>query len=167
MPVFSYTAIDNSGRELHGSLEAPTEDSLEALLRRRGQWLTRAEASSRRSLARQGGQAVPRRVMADFYLQLAMQLRAGIAIDTALEFYTRHDPGSKLSPVLDDVVLRLKSGTAFSEAMALHPRTFGAMAVNVFRAGEASGRMKEACDEMRKHLEWTDRIIAEDRKSVV
>ncbi|MCC6234256.1 MAG: type II secretion system F family protein, partial [Verrucomicrobiales bacterium] len=57
--------------------------------------------------------------------------------------------------------------TPLSEAMAAHPRTFPIVVLNLVRAGEASGRLAEVCDEIRKHYEWTDRMAADVRQALM
>ncbi|MCC6231723.1 MAG: type II secretion system F family protein, partial [Verrucomicrobiales bacterium] len=154
MPLYRFTALDDAGRTVRGQLEAASEQALSGALRGRGQWLASvtetgtAKAASRR---RPANRRVPRRVLIQFFLSVSLQLKAGVTAYNALAFAVdqRGHPGFRA--VHTDLLERVKAGTPLSEAMAAHPRTFPIVVLNLVRAGEASGRLAEVCDEIRKH----------------
>jgi type IV pilus assembly protein PilC len=82
---------------------------------------------------------VPAQVVTDFTTQLATLSEAGIPIVkslTILEGQTRPGP---FKGVLQDLVEDVAAGTALSESMAKHPRSFDRLYTSMVRAGEAGG----------------------------
>lgn len=173
MPLFRFTAIAEDGRTHKGQLEAMSEQALEALLRKQGQWLASAREISPAGLrpARFGGGGagnvrVPRRVLIQLFLSLHLQLKAGVNLLTALTFALEADTHAGYRNVHLDLLERVKAGEPLSDAMTAHPRTFPPLAIHLVRAGEASGRLTESCNDIRRHLEWTDRLVADVRQAL-
>ncbi len=168
MPSFSYLALDAEGRELRGHLDASSESALESALRRDGRWLVEARAGSQSSGGRRrgGNRPVKRRVLIEFFLQLGMQLKAGIPIVSALGFGDSQSAHPFLQPIQQAVLDEVKSGRPLSDALAAHPRTFAPLVINLVRAAEASGQLAEACYQIREYYEWLDRLIGEVRRAL-
>jgi type IV pilus assembly protein PilC len=169
MPVFSYTAIDEQGRKRRGQGEAASESALEAQLSERGQWLAEARiksADSRPSGSRRAGR-VPRRALTEFFLQISIQLTAGIPVFTALAFGVEESTHAGFRAVQKDLLERVEAGEFLSQAMAEYPRIFPPLITNLVRAGEASGRLAETFRELHRYHEWLDRMIADVRQALV
>jgi len=170
MPLYQYTAVDELGKRIRGQMEASNEAALETSLSRQGHWL--AESSERvltvrHAAQRRGNRRVPRRVLIEFFLQVHLQLRAGVALLDALKFGLDEGGHAAFQSVQKDLRERIKSGAAFSEALAAHPRTFAPLVVNLIRAGEGSGRLAETCGEIRRYYEWLDRLIGDFRQALI
>lgn len=171
MPLYQYTAVDDLGQRVTGQREATSEAALGTVLSREGQWLAEATErtlSPRRTARRRGNRRVSRRVLIEFFLQLSLQLRAGVSLLDALNFGLEEGGGHPaFQPVQRDLRERIKAGSAFSEALAAHPRTFAPLVVNLVRAGESSGRLAETCGEIRRYYEWLDRLIGDFRQALI
>jgi type IV pilus assembly protein PilC len=170
MPLYQYTAIDELGHPVRGQLEASNEAALETLLSRQGRWLAEASERSltvRRAARLRGNRRVPRQVLIEFFLQIHLQLRAGVALMDALGFGLNDGATPALQPVQRDLRERIKAGASFSEALAAHPRTFAPLVVNLVKAGEGSGRLAETCAEIRRYYEWLDRLIGDFRQALI
>jgi type IV pilus assembly protein PilC len=170
MPTYQYTAVDNLGQKLRGQVEAASESSLEALLRKQGHWL--AEAREQRVASptrgrRRGNCSVPRRVLIEFFLQTGLQLQTGIALVDALGFGLEHQMHLGFRAVQRDLLERVRAGGSFSEALSAHPRTFAPLVISLVRAGESSGRLAETCAEIRRNYEWLDRLMADMRQALL
>lgn len=170
MPIYHYTAVDDSGQTLRGQMEASSESALETILRKQGQWL--ADAKERVTAAgsapkARGNRPVPRRVLIEFFLQTSLQLRSGIGIVEALGFGLEDQTHVGFREIQTDVLDRVKAGASFSEAMAAHPRTFPPLVISLIRAGEASGKVAETCAELRRYYEWVDRLMADIRQAML
>ncbi len=118
MPLYQYTAVDESGQELRGQMEAASEAALESALGRQGQWLARAierRRSARQTVRLRGNRRVPRRALIELFLQLHLQLRSGVPLLTALGFGLEEGNHSALCIVQQDVLERVRSGSSFSD----------------------------------------------------
>ena len=171
MPLYQYTAVDESGTELRGQMEAVNEAALESALSGKGQWLAKADErriSAAQTVRLRGDRFVPRRALIEFFLQLHLQLRAGVPLLNALSFGLEEGGGhAGLQVVQRDVLERVRAGASFSEALAVHPRTFAPLVVNLIRAGESSGRLAETCGGLRRYFEWLDRLMADIRQALL
>src|SRR5882762_1623208 len=147
MPLYQYTAVDEAGAELRGQMEATNEAALESALSGKGQWLAKARErriSAAQTVRLRGDRFVPRRALIEFFLQLHLQLRSGVALLNALSFGLEEGGHAGLQVVQRDVLERVRAGASFSEGLAAHPRTFAPLVVNLIRAGESSGRDRKS-----------------------
>jgi len=170
MPTYNYTAVDELGQKQRGQMEAASEGALEAMLRKQGQWLAEARERTMANPARskpRGNCHAPRRVLIEFFLQTGLQLQTGIPLVDALGFGVDDQTHVGFRAVQRDLLERVRAGSSFSEALALHPRTFAPLVISLVRAGETSGRLTEACSEIRRNYEWLDRLMADMRQALL
>ncbi len=55
--------------------------------------------------------------------------------------------------VLDDLQLRLRSGSTFGDALAQHPKVFPGYYVAIVRAAELTGKLDDALDQLSDYIE--------------
>ena len=72
----------------------------------------------------------------DFTTQLAVMIRAGISIRSALEGIAEQVANAKFKRILMQIKGDVESGRQFSEAIARHPKLFGPLYVSMVRASE-------------------------------
>lgn len=169
MPVFNYIAIDAIGRKIRGRMDAASETALEGLLEKDGQWL--AEAAIQQVKVpppRQKAKArAPRRMLIEFFLQMSIQLNAGVPIFSALAFGASECDHAGFRGVQKDLLDRVQAGVPLSDAMAGYPGIFPPLVINLIRAGEAGGGLPETCRELHQYYEWLDRLVADVRQALV
>src|SRR5215510_1802020 len=97
MPVYSYQAIDKSGRCLSGAMPAADELSLEKKLKDTGLWLTEAQVRFQKTAADSGSVQASRvrhfklrggrgrRELIEFCTLMTFQVKAGVTIVRALD----------------------------------------------------------------------------------
>lgn len=170
MPVYSFVAVNEKGREYSGRDEAVSEAALEGRLRKAGHWV--AELKEVRPMLRngplgtKGGERVSGRILAEFFLQLSLQLRAGIPLFNALSNETVDSGSPKFRRVMIDLTERVQAGQTLSQSMSMHPRVFPKLVVNLLKAGEASGKLSEACQQVRAYLEWQERMAGDVKQAL-
>jgi type IV pilus assembly protein PilC len=170
MPHYRFIAVDDRGRKLRGSREASSEAALGTTLRQEGQWLAEARVArgaGEGSPRRRSGRRASQRVLEQFFLSLSLQLKAGVNVVAALTFCLEPGAPESFRAVHADILERVKAGTALSDAMALHPRTFSVVVINLLKAGEASGRLGEVCDEIRRHFDWSERLTGDVKQALI
>lgn len=168
MPTFAYTALDATGQTLRGQVEAASESALEQRLKKAGQWLVQAQEVRVMMQPRQAGnRSVPRRLLIEFFFQLGMQLKSGIALLTALSFGAKQSVHAGFRGIQQDLVNQVQAGRPLSDAMSAHPKTFVPLVVNLVRAAEASGQLAETCYQIRDYYEWLDRLISDIRRALI
>src|SRR4051794_30450553 len=159
MAVFTYTALDSTGRRTSGTIPADTRAAaLDALMGRalspiavneqngkngksNGHAIGSSDGSSAGSKVPKlsGSTRVPQSAVESFTRELANLLGAGLPLSRALHLLRREaaHPVARgvWSAIHDDVV----GGTPLADALAKWPRVFSTVYVAMVRAGEAGG----------------------------
>jgi type IV pilus assembly protein PilC len=157
MPSFSYVCVDDNGIELRGVAAAETEDQLADRLRRQGQYLVRSTMTpeGRVSLAEiQLFERITRRDIVVFTQQLATVMATGVSLIEGLQDIESQLAKQKMKRVVAAVRRDIESGEPLSAALARHPLVFGDLYINIVKAGEATGKIDQALEDLVAQLEW-------------
>ncbi|XAM01200.1 type II secretion system F family protein [Phycisphaeraceae bacterium D3-23] len=87
-----------------------------------------------------------------FTTQLAVMVRAGISLRQALDGIAEQAENPKFRKILYQIKQDVESGKPFSEALAKHPKLFGALYINMVRASEMSGSFSQMLDRIAAYL---------------
>ena len=109
---------------------------------------TRAKVSSRAARA-----PADRKDVQAFTTELAIMLRAGLALDNALRVLIEMAAKPAVMQLLQQVLDDVKGGVPFSRALGRHRELFGDFYINMVRSGEASGQLSEVLTRLVEHLE--------------
>ncbi len=177
MPFYRYTAVDASGRVRRGVMSAQDEPDLERSLKASELWLTQVEETHappgkiRVAPRPGGGPFLPakrrRRALIDFCTMMACQIKVGVPLVQAIESISRHCDDPVFRHVLLGVQREIESGLLLHEALARYHRTFPDEFVGIVRAGEISGGLPEAFQELKRYLNWVDRMVADVKQATV
>lgn len=85
--------------------------------------------------------------------ELAIMLRAGLALDNGLRVLIEMSYKSSVRTLLQEVLDAVKGGTPLSRALSPHRELFGDFYINMVRSGEASGQMSSVLDRLVDHME--------------
>lgn len=144
MAVFTYVALDRSGKQTTGTIPADTRAAaMDEVL---GRGLSPVVLEEQRNGAarpvlsfRSASSRVPQSAVESFTRELANLLAAGLPLSRALHLLRREasHPGARSvwSKIHDDVV----GGTSLADALAKFPKAFSSVYVAMVRAGEAGG----------------------------
>ena len=157
MPVFQYEAMDNTGLEIKETIEAPSEQEAQQLIRDKGFFVTKiSEKTARKKKEDKGKQraAGPRKKatftiggvsskkLTTFTRQLSTLQDAGLPILRSLRILEGQEKPGALKNSLMGVIEDVESGNTLSEAMAKQPKAFDNLYVNMVKAGEAGGALE-------------------------
>lgn len=152
MPLFTYRAVDSSGRRLRGSLAGPSPQAVIRDLERQGMIALSVE-EDRRGASRSEGLGFGRRqAVLEFTRAVAALLPAGMPLARALAAAAAASPEA-VRPTLDSVRSKVDRGEELAQALAEHPRFFSSLYVGMVRAGEKSGSLDTAFQRLAEHLE--------------
>ncbi|MDH7568332.1 MAG: type II secretion system F family protein, partial [Armatimonadota bacterium] len=156
MPHFIYTAIGADGKDVRGTVEAPTEADALARVREMGHIPVTAVLDQ----SRPAGEALTlsrRRIsgsdITTFTRQMSDLVSAGLPIDRALTVLLEQTDNPALVSVIRQAQTDIRAGKSLSEALAAHPRLFSPMYTNMLHAGEASGQLGEVASRLADFLE--------------
>lgn len=163
MAVFTYKAIDVSGKAVVGQLEAINAVDLELRLKRMGLDLVVGGPSRRAS----GGQPVKRSDLINFCFHLEQLTRAGVPLIEGLADLRDSTENPRFREVISGLVESIQGGQNLSQALASHPRVFPPVFRALVRAGEETGRLPEVLKSLNENLKWEDELAAQTKKLVM
>lgn len=96
---------------------------------------------------------------AETYHQLHSLLQAGIGLLPGLEMLSRRAPEVSLRPRFHQLVLALREGSSFTEALRRSGRWLPAFDIALLDAGERSGRLPECLKMLALHYEQRAQLM--------
>ena len=152
MPRFAYSAIDTSGTLVEGISKADTiADARASLL---AQELFPTKLAEKRGLLQFEitKEKVKKKELMHFTRQLAVFVRAGIPITSALETIGDETQDTALRRAITAMVEELRNGGTLSAAAAKHPQVFPNYYVGILQSAELTGRLDETLDSLAAYL---------------
>jgi type IV pilus assembly protein PilC len=159
MASYAYTAINASGLELDGQVNAPDENAARESLRIRG--LVALRLDEQASVSQDFVLAVKKvkpKSLQVFSRQFATMIEAGLNVVTALVILEEQTEDKKLARIIAELRADVEGGLLLSEAMARHPRIFSRLFVSMVEAGEAAGILDVVLDRVAYQIEKETKI---------
>ncbi len=161
MPNFAYRALTASGERVTGELEAA--DAPTAIARLQDSGLIPIDAAPATGRGGRGGSVQPAgnraaRHVTQLTRELATLLGAGQTVEGALSLAREEVPDKGLAAALEGVLLKVRSGSSLSDALAGEQRYFPPLYVSLVRAGEASGQLSQSLGELATMRERTEQL---------
>jgi type IV pilus assembly protein PilC len=182
VPRFNYVALDARGQEATGLVEAASTNAAIAQLRQAGYFPTSViqEAISgpdgteaRRRAVTTARVAKPRakkgivlfqrrkvksKILMIFTRQLATLVDSGLPLLRSLNVLAKQERDKLLKNTINKLADSVQSGSTFSDALALHPRIFNDLYVNMVKAGEAGGVLELVLTRLSEFQEKAAKI---------
>lgn len=163
MAIFSYTAIDEKGKQRFGSLEAKTEEEMVDTLQKEGLTVVSVKRKASAEVVTtipqktKGFGRYHRRVKTDdlllFSQQLSTLIEAGVPLLRSLEIILSQLRSKGLCDALEKVKGDITSGVALNVTLTKHPKIFSRLWVDLIKMGEASGTLPGVLNQLAKYLE--------------
>jgi len=185
MPSYSYVALDSSGAETSGVVNADSETAALSKIREKGLFPTevsesgagggKAKKSRAAKKARPKGRASggaksmeirlpaflsrvkPKQLMG-FTRQLATLVNAGLPLLRCMQVLKRQERNPALLHALDTIGESIQSGSTFADALTAHPRIFNRLYVNMVKAGELGGVLDVVLIRLAEFMEKAQKI---------
>ena len=166
MPEFFYKALTSHGAVAEGWMQASNEGVVEDELRRKGSFLIEAKERARKARVTDG--KVDRAELLAFLEYLSGSFTAGLPLLTTLDDVPRRLRSSRLKAIVAEVRHAVsENGKSLSEAMAEHPRAFPQVFISTIQAGEASGQLAFALQQLVEYLDWQENITTSVRQATM
>jgi len=166
MALFLYKAVNATGGFSEGKMEAA--DSKVVSFRLQGMGLI--PYSINEAVAQGAGgilqnihfQRITGKDILFFTEELSTLIHAGLPLDRSLTITAELAAKPAMRAIVNNVLKEIKGGKSLAEALALHPKHFSRLYVNMIRAGEAGGvldvilarlvEFERSADELRSYL---------------
>lgn len=167
--LFKYKALENSGKETNGEIEAVSLDVAVSSLQKRGLMIANIESAEKESwLANlHFGSGVSHKDVVILSRQMATLFEAQVS---ALKIFTL------LSSEMENPVLRrsltqvaddLQGGSSISKALAKHPKIFSDFYVNMVRSGEETGKLNDTFNHLADYLDRNYEVVSKARNALI
>ncbi len=170
LAVYSYVAIDKTGKESKGTVNASAKEQVINIIKSEGKIpVSISEVSkmgNRIELSALKKKPKPRD-MAIFCRQFVSISSAGVPVTAALEMLTEQTENKLLSNAINECRIDIQSGTSFSEAMTQHPNVFPDLLITMVEAGEATGSLETSFGRMAEQFEKEAKLKGLVRKASV
>lgn len=161
MAVYEYTGVASAtGKTVKGFHDADNVKALRGLLRKEGILLTKATEERERKVRAKKEinflaflQAPRTADIAVMTRQLATLIRAGVPLVESITALVEQVEKESLVRVLTQIREGLREGTAFNKCLALHPKVFPPLYINMVEAGEASGTLESVLERLADYME--------------
>ncbi len=178
MPTFYYTAIDSSGKQKSGTIEAASEDVATNQIKEQRLFVTSISTSkggaktAKKKTAKKAtgffsagvgdgvkkkpfviGKVVNAKGLTIFTRQLATLIQAGLPLLRSLEVLSRQEKNPAFKYVIEQLAENVRSGNTFSDGLAQHPKIFDRLYINMIRAGEAGGVLDVVLNRLSRFME--------------
>ena len=182
MPRFNYVALDTRGQEATGLVEAASTNDAIGRLRQAGYFPTsvyeeavaRADSKAdRRRAAKMARATKPRaktgivlfqrtkikpKILMIFTRQLATLIDSGLPLLRSLTVLAKQERDKVLKNTINKLSDSVQSGNTFSDALALHPKIFNDLFVNMVKAGEVGGVLELVLNRLSEFQEKAAKI---------
>jgi len=162
VPVYTYRGVSEAGKAVRGFVDAESDRSARAKLRRDGVFLTELAATAGADVRRDS--ASPRRLSFEVFRrvggtdqaiatrQLATLIGAGIPLVEALGALTEQVENTRLKSAISRVRDRVNEGASLADALS-QTGIFGDLYVSMVRAGETGGALEQVLERLAEYLE--------------
>ena len=168
MPTFNFKAMDSSGKEVSGTLSAQNQAAAVAMLRKEGYVptnVTAADGSNKQSglnMSIKLPKLIKPRVKAKNLMVLTRQLAtlvdSGLPLLRGLRILAKQEKNDTLKKALIGMSESVEGGSTFSDALALYPKIFNNLYINMAKAGEAGGVLETVLNRLAEFLEKAEKI---------
>ncbi|MSU60279.1 MAG: type II secretion system F family protein [Pedosphaera sp.] len=177
MSNYAYEAVNAAGLKCNGVLEVASQSEALRRIKEMGLFPTRvrprherrgtmtrartrpfAEFKSRAARVLLFGGRVKPAVVSVFTRQLATLVDAGMPLLRGLRVLQQQETNPTLKQVIGELGASIEGGSSLSESLAMHPKVFNKLYVNMVKAGEASGALELALVRLAEFQEKAQRI---------
>ena len=167
MAHYSYKAKDRKGMPIEGIVEANDQSMAARAVEALGYLpisiqettktiLQSTTENTRRFNFELGFQRKPQMKLQELLLfsrELSDLVASGMTIGRALHTLSNRKDSGSVQQIITTLRDEIVQGTSLSDALELYPETFSTLYINLVRAGEASGHLPDALENVCIHYE--------------
>ncbi len=163
--TYTYKVRDKQGKIVQGSLDADSTTLVANKLRQMGYVplaIDKKTVGLKTELKIPGTGRPKLKDIAIFSRQFAVMIDSGLSLLRALHILGEQTENKVLAGVVGEVRQDVEKGTALSQALGRHPKTFSRLYVSMVRSGETGGNLDsvlvELADTIEKQVELRQKV---------
>lgn len=175
MNYFRYKMLNFSGDVVSGIVKLPFGDLLSAISYLEGGENTIISVTKMgylssfifTSIKKIGRRKIERKLLAEWFNNLSMMVKAGMPLATALEESADSLDHPDFERDIRDMILSIKRGSNFSGAVERHRHIFPKTVCHLIRIGEESGTLDDRLKDSAEHLTRIQAIISDTKQALM
>jgi type II secretory pathway component PulF len=170
MNHYLFKAVDTAGNVIKGIVEGLDASAATSHLTTRGLYVLSIKDSSKIAKIIQdklSGWKIKRRDVIEFSSNLAIMIRAGVPLLSALEDIIGTMPNPSMQSTLMDIKKNTEMGVKFSDALEMHKTVFPDILIRLARVGEETGRLDQSFSEVSAHLQKLEDLSATVKRALI
>jgi type II secretory pathway component PulF len=170
MALYIYQALSRDGKRISGTLDAASLKQAHDQLAAKGLYPIRVVLSSEVQTTGFSWRSLFERPVSlkdklFFTKQLQVLLHSGVPLLDALDLLSQQTEG-RLKTIVITLRDTIKEGKSLADGLAMFPKTFEAIYIQLVRAGEASGRLDFVLDRLTHYYERQDELRKKVRSAM-
>lgn len=169
MPAYGYVALDKTGKEIKGTIDAESMEMARAEAKAKELTLISIKEQSllSKDINIEIGGKPKARDLSVMCRQFVSMTRAGVTMIDSLKMLGEQTENKKLKEALGEVRLNVERGDTLASSLAMHPKIFPEIMINMVTAGEASGNLDTALDRVSAQLERSAKTQSMVKKAMI
>lgn len=172
MAKFSYLARDNQGNIKRGELIAPNEASLAKALRSKGLLLTHAESDvTKKTIFKKDISGLFGKITTTdkilFTRNMQVMIKAGLPISKALEILVKQTSKKNFKAIISDISSNVQKGKSFADSLALYPKIFPPLFINMIKVGEIGGELEKVLDQLATQMKKDSDLMSNIKSAMI
>ena len=175
MNYYRYKILEKSGGVSSGVIKLPYQEVMSAVayLERNGGYTIYVRKLGRlgRLLFQLTDKSKTRRLkrplQAELLNNMALMLRAGMPLTSALEEVASGDDMQSVAAQLQSIIESVKGGISFSDSAVQHTNIFPKNVIHLIRMGEDTGKLDEMLKDAADHLTRMQQIISDTKQALI
>lgn len=168
--LFKYKALDQSGAEKEGVMEAVNADIAISSLQRRGFIITSIKGSEETSIFKRDFSFFSHVSNKDIVIlsrQLATLFEAQVSALRVFRLISAESENKILRTKLSEIADDIQAGSSISNSLSKHPTVFDDFYVNMVRAGEESGKLNDTFNFLADYLDRSYELTSKARNALI
>lgn len=166
---FNYVAIDASGKQKKGTIEATNEAAAKNSLKAEGLIPVSVDVPNalNKEISFSIGKKVKAKDLSIFCKQFESILHAGVTVIQALQMITDQVENKHLKKALENTRVLVEKGETLADAMRAQEGVFPEILLNMVEAGEASGSLETSFNRMSTQFEKDNKTASMVRSAMI
>ncbi len=168
--LFKYEAITNKGERKIGAVEAASKDLAISAIQRRGLIVSSIkEDKGKKSFSEITffGNGIKMKDVVIMSRQISTLFEAQVSALKAFTLLATNTENKALVKILNTVSEDIQSGSTISVALSKHPDVFSEFYINMVKAGEESGKLKQTFTYLADYLDRQYQLTSKTKNALI
>ncbi len=168
--LFTYSAIDQEGKDTQGSIDALNEDIAIRSLQQRGLIVSSVKESGDVPFLQKSFSffdKVSNKELVIMSRQVATLFEAQVSALRVFRLLGEESEKPLLQKTLLEIANDLQAGSSISKALEKHPKIFSPFYVNMVKAGEESGKLDQTLLYLADYLDRSYEVTSKARNALI